>query len=265
MKKQTSVPIIIALIAGLVFSVGMSYIYADYSAPTTTPVGNNMPAPVHVGIGSQVKGGGLSVDNFVSLGDTHFLQDVFFRGRVNGAQAGSTAPVLKIGGTSKSQTQYTVVANVTGDVLSKDTVGSSTLVNTEMKTLCANDKGEIVFCTGGVNPPPPPVGVAFSSGGPSSAPVQGGTLNTNIICDAALNIPSTNANDEIITYQYTYVNTARPNVTHTGSCQLAIPMGQSSITDYPGQEFLGQDIQIKTYCFDAAQSTVPNNSSVPSC
>ena len=57
------------ILAGvLFFATSASYLFAAWSNPSSNPTGGNVDAPLNTGTASQVKDGGLSVDNFTAYG-----------------------------------------------------------------------------------------------------------------------------------------------------------------------------------------------------
>lgn len=134
------------LIAVLGLSIGVSYVAAAWSEPTGTPPANNLYVPVNATQNAQAKQSGLSVNTFAALGNGSLQQDVFFKGQVKGINPGSLNTTLRIGGVGTNGPRR-VFTTINGNVTSQQTLGSSELINTTMNTLCADDTGQVVFCT----------------------------------------------------------------------------------------------------------------------
>ncbi len=145
MKKQT-ISLIFTLILGLTLSVGLSYLHAAWSDPAGTPPAGNLYAPITTSDGAQVKEGGLSVNTFTATKHAQFDQRTFFRGSLKGGTPATTG-VLQIGGTpANADDQYRVRTNVTGDVYSLLTLGSTELISNEKNRLCGDTEGHVVLC-----------------------------------------------------------------------------------------------------------------------
>jgi len=142
-KKSTS--LFFSSILAIVVSVGLSYVHAAWTNPSAGPIGGNLSAPVTAGSVSQIKPGGLSVDTFIATQNAQFDQTVFFRGSIRGGAPLASAPVLKVGGQSGTNS-HVVITNVNGDVRAQATLGSDELVATQKSRLCADDQGHVVYC-----------------------------------------------------------------------------------------------------------------------
>jgi hypothetical protein len=94
MKTKTIFSKIAVLVLGLGMAVAVSYVSADWTAPTTSaplcPAGSpGCDAPVNVGTVGQVKDGSLSVNAFIANMNALFKQDV----TLDKFKAGATRPV----------------------------------------------------------------------------------------------------------------------------------------------------------------------------
>jgi hypothetical protein len=106
--------------------------------------------------------------------------------------------------------------------------------------------------------------VGFNWGGVSSAPVQGGTQDTNVYCYAQLTQAATS--DSVVYFSY---QTQLTPFTWE-SCSVDILAGQTGAENYPGREYAlpsGESIQVTNFCYDEGFSSFPNNpsSGAPSC
>ena len=72
MERNPSKRVIKILILAVILSIGVSYVYADWTGPTLTAPGGNVSAPINAGATSQVKSGGLWVASLGADGGATF-------------------------------------------------------------------------------------------------------------------------------------------------------------------------------------------------
>lgn len=174
---------------GIVFAVGLSYLHAaPWTRPSTTPVGGNMPIPIHTETGTQVKisdangNGGLSVNGFSAYADALFAQDIFFNSILQGGNVGDTISTLSVGDTSKN-----VNALVNGFYKSEKDITVTTLAtNGAERTLCADTNGNVVWCD--TVPPPPTSSPVINSASATFSFLSGASVGVQ--CWATLDAPA---------------------------------------------------------------------------
>ena len=89
--KQTNFAKALALSVGvLVFSGAVSYLIFAWTAPSSTPSGNNVAAPLNIGSATQTKIGGLIVSGNVSIGTSNSGYKLRVAGQSNFSQDGTT-------------------------------------------------------------------------------------------------------------------------------------------------------------------------------
>jgi hypothetical protein len=169
------------IIVALVLLLGINYVYAG----TFTPAPSNPPAGdvdsfLKTGTDDQVKPGSLSVNAF-SVDKMSLLSSKVF---VNGIVRGYGTPeTVHFGDSSNS-----VAMHAYGKVeTTKDFYGNPALVNSTNQQLCADNQGNIVFCTQAPVTPPlvtPTITSVTVTGG-----VDLYTITVN------LDIPATEAGD----------------------------------------------------------------------
>ena len=72
MERNPSKRVIKILILAVILSIGVSYVYADWTGPTLTAPGGNVSSPINVSAMSQVKSGGLWVASLGTDGGATF-------------------------------------------------------------------------------------------------------------------------------------------------------------------------------------------------
>jgi hypothetical protein len=104
-KTQKTLAKLLILTIAFTFALSVNYLFAAWVGPTQAPPGGNTPAPVHVGLITQTKDGGLIV------GALRSLLDVYVDGKVG---IGTTNPseALEVAGNIKA-TQGLQVGNTT--------------------------------------------------------------------------------------------------------------------------------------------------------
>lgn len=128
---------------GLVVAFGASAL-AQWTPPVAPAPSSNMPVPLHSGP-SQVKLGGLSLGTLGVFGAASLEQDVYFKGVVRGGTPADADSTVRFGDAIAGTVANTAI---TGAVNAQDYIQSGSVANAENKTLCANETGTIIFCTG---------------------------------------------------------------------------------------------------------------------
>jgi hypothetical protein len=85
------------LVIAFTFALSVNYLFAAWTGPTQAPPGGNTPAPVHVGLITQTKDGGLIV------GALRSLLDVYVDGKVGIGTVSPTQKLDVIGGAKISE------------------------------------------------------------------------------------------------------------------------------------------------------------------
>lgn len=117
MKNITQALKVITL--ALIFSFGISYVYA-WVAPSTTPPGGNASAPINVSTAAQYKGGAFGVGGLL-----RGYSDAIFDGNVG---VGTSTPTtkLEVNGTIKSTGLQVTAGAGASKVLTSDATGNAT-------------------------------------------------------------------------------------------------------------------------------------------
>lgn len=274
------------VVVGIAIAVGASYVYASSTAtdPTVVAPGNNMAIPVHQLTGAQVKTGGLSVNTFAAFQNSSLEQDSFFDGILKGISQGGNNSTVVFGSGSNP-----VDLVVNGGVNNTLKLGSDDLANTSYQSVCGDTEGHFILCPSvfsgsicGNNTVEPGEqcddGNTTSGDGCSnickseaslpsvismsvnSQPVAGGTLNTNVVCEANVSSPGGVAANIFIRYKYTFSNGGG---NFSSTCSVLTDPVSGSGTDYPGQEFWSQDVLVTSFCLESAD--VPVDPAVTRC
>jgi len=82
MKKNELLQSVKVIILGLVLSLGVVYAFSATGVPSAPS--NNVDGPLNDGTSSQVKNGGLSVNEFLAAGNSQFIQPVKVNSLVGG-------------------------------------------------------------------------------------------------------------------------------------------------------------------------------------
>jgi hypothetical protein len=98
---QKTVTKLLILTIAFTFALSVNYLFAAWSGPTQTPPGGNTPAPVHVGLITQTKDGGLIVGALRSLLDVYVDGKVGI-GTTNPSEALEVAGGVKVGNTTNA-------------------------------------------------------------------------------------------------------------------------------------------------------------------
>lgn len=147
MNIKKTVSIIICLAIGVSVSIGLSYVYAQWSGPSTNPPVSG-DAPVITSVLQQVKPSGLSVNVFSAVTNSVFDQQTQIRGNILRNKAYGTFPekvTVQVGGPKGSDTYY-VDTEIEGRLEVGSTLGSSELVSTTKPRLCSDSEGHVVIC-----------------------------------------------------------------------------------------------------------------------
>ncbi len=152
MKTQTrTLSLILCIALAAAVSVGLSYVYAAWANPASTPPActTSIPcdSPVTALVTDQIKPSGLSVDTFIATQNAKFDQRTFFRGTIKGGAPLSPNPQLTIGGLAGTAPND-VITDVNGDVRSQGTLSSDELIAAAGSgtRLCADGVGHVVYC-----------------------------------------------------------------------------------------------------------------------
>lgn len=259
MKNQIKKNLIVILFGGaLVYALNVAsaaFVEPKGSAPT-----NNIDTPVTVLPQSQIKNGGLSVGTFLANGVSVFQQHTFFPGTIKGQDAGGTDAALQIGGTDTTTgTTLSVDATATGNVHSDKSLGSVELVTQKKSRLCGDDQGHVVFC-----PQLAPALANLINASVSTAPVMGGTRDTNVSCAGALTAPA-GPGGESVSLRYVLDRDVNGTVRRYTYCTLDFPEGSQTYDDYPGREAY-DGVTVVEACIDSSTVPIdPNGAGLPRC
>jgi hypothetical protein len=98
---QKTVTKLLILTIAFTFALSVNYLFAAWVGPTQAPPGGNTPAPVHVGLITQTKDGGLIVGALRSLLDVYVDGKVGI-GTTNPSEALEVAGGVKVGNTTNA-------------------------------------------------------------------------------------------------------------------------------------------------------------------
>jgi hypothetical protein len=142
--KKTLIHNLFYVILGLALAFTLSVSFAaDFTGPTASAPGGNVPTPLHTGP-DQVKDGGLSVNGFIANQNAQFKQQVFLNGTVLGGSPtnNEASSAINIG----DQNTPTNIS-VSGGLSAHSYLQSSSVANSSNLSLCATSNGTIVNCS----------------------------------------------------------------------------------------------------------------------